>query len=370
MALPFGAHVPFTTQNPSPLSFGFGLGVPQHHLPPSPSAAPSFATQFTPQTPTTATSTTTPQRPPIPPRTSTKRRAEFDEQEDDAAMGEGARSPSPSDRPIRRLAGGKKLRMTPGTLKVEGKIEEEDVDVGSLLASLPPSSHLPLLTSLINERPELKLVVLSLIPRPTLDTAVQAINAGAKKLKDAYPYSVPPPTLPGSLGFGFGSTPTSQPAAPTNPMRDSYVRTRLRQPVKDFSKLLLSYMSYFSSTPAEKPSTATPSASNPAPSAQSSQQRQPTVPLHPTETFTFLQTVTSHVLKQPPLTIAELTRPTENVVFPRLAAEWSAWVNQINQDVNHLGKMYRGEVVAAWDRSLDELVEVEEQMLRSLQQHQ
>lgn len=138
MALPFGAHVPFATQNPSPLSFGFGLGVPQHHLPPpedpSSSTSASLATQFAPQTPQAAAATTTPQRPPIPPRTSTKRRAEFDENEDDAAMmGDGARSPSPSDRPIRRIGGMKKLRMTPTAVKVEGKIEEDDVDVGSLL---------------------------------------------------------------------------------------------------------------------------------------------------------------------------------------------------------------------------------------------
>lgn len=138
MALPFGAHVPFATQNPSPLSFGFGLGVPQHHLPPpedpSSSTSVSFATQFAPQTPQAAAATTTPQRPPIPPRTSTKRRAEFDENEDDAAMmRDGTRSPSPSDRPIRRIGGMKKLRMTPAAVKVEGKIEEDDVDVGSLL---------------------------------------------------------------------------------------------------------------------------------------------------------------------------------------------------------------------------------------------
>ncbi|KAG8957367.1 hypothetical protein FRC00_004076 [Tulasnella sp. 408] len=373
MALPFGAHVPFATQNPSPLSFGFGLGVPQHHLPPpedpSSSTSASFATQFAPQTPqAAAAATATPQRPPIPPRTSTKRRAEFDENEDDAAMmGDGARSPSPSDRPMRRIGGMKKLRMTPAAVKVEGKIEEDDVDVGSLLASLPSSSHLPLLTALINERPELKQVVLSLIPRPTLDTAVQAINAGAKKLRDAYPYSVPAPTWPGSLGFGFGSSTASQPA-PSNPMRDSYVRTRLRQPVKEFSKLLLSYMSYFSSTPAEQPPS-TPGPSNSAGSVQPSQ-RQPAVPLHPTETFTFLQNVTSHVLRMPPLTIAELTRPADNVVFPRLVAEWSAWVTQIDRDVNHMGKMHRDEVVKGWERGLDELVEVEEQMLRSLQQHQ
>lgn len=259
--------------------------------------------------------------------------------------------------------------MTPGVSKVEGKIEEDDVDVGSLLASLPPSSHLPLLTALINERPELKQVVLSLIPRPTLDTAVQAVNAGAKKLRDAYPYSVPAPTWPGSLGFGFGSGSSPQPAAPSNSMRDSYVRTRLRQPVKDFSKLLLSYTSYFSSTPVDQQPSAAGS-SNSATRAQPTQQRQPAVPLHPTETFTFLQNVTSHVLRMPPLTIAELTRPADNVVFPRLVAEWSAWVTQIDRDVNHFGKMHRDEVVKGWERGLDELVEVEEQMLRSLQQHQ
>ena len=248
------------------------------------------------------------------------------------------------------------MRMITTALKTaDGKDEEDAVDVGSLLgeslshrpraepgsdnrrftASLPPSSLLPLLTSLITERPELKPVILSLIPRPTLDTAIQAVNEGAKKLKEAYPYAT----------NAYGS------ASSSNPMRDSYVRTRLRQPVRDFTKLLLSYMSYFTSTPPHPPTT------NPTSISASSQ---PIVALHPTETFTFLHTVTLNLLRYPSLTLAEFARPAESVVFPRLHLEWNAWVSKIDEDVNKWGKMFRGEDAQAWERGLDELVAAEE----------
>ncbi|KAG8904977.1 hypothetical protein FRB99_000936 [Tulasnella sp. 403] len=216
-----------------------------------------------------------------------------------------------------------------------------------LSASLPPSSLLPLLTSLINEKPELKPIVLSLIPRPTLETAVQAINAGAKKLKDAYPYSSLS-TSASSAGFGFGN---SQATGPSSAMRDGYVRTRMRQPVREFSKLLLSYMSYFTSA-------------NAGPSNPSTSQRPPAVSLHPSETFTFLHAVTLHLFRLPYLTLAEFCRPSENVVFPRLQAEWTAWVQRVDDDVNKWAGMYRDEVVKSWERGLDELVAGEEQCLQ------
>lgn len=161
MALPFGAHVPFSAHNPSPLSFGFGLGVPQHHLPPppndfnamfaqsrNPAASPSLSQSQSSRALPSAEVGGTPQR------TSEKRRRQGDDQEDDAAMD---RSPSPADRPVRKL-GAKKLRQTPlarghsGVGVADGKSGqqdgEDDVDVGSLLGTRVV--HFLVLTNTLN----------------------------------------------------------------------------------------------------------------------------------------------------------------------------------------------------------------------------
>ncbi|KAG8928806.1 hypothetical protein FRC02_006448 [Tulasnella sp. 418] len=227
--------------------------------------------------------------------------------------------------------------------EVKPQEDEDSVDVGSMLASLPPASLLSLFTSLLSEKPELKPVIVNLLPRPTLETALQALNDGAKKLREAYPYSQPSFT---SSSFGFGAAPAgpSQPGQ-SGSMRESYVRTRLRQPVRDFTKLALSYISYFSS---------------PRPNNTSSSQRPPAVPLHPSETFTFLHCLSLHLLRLPPLTLAEFVRPSENILFPRIQQEWNAWVQKVDDDVNRWGGMYRDEVVRSWERALEELLAAEE----------
>ncbi|KAG9006732.1 hypothetical protein FRB93_008464 [Tulasnella sp. JGI-2019a] len=379
MALPFGAHVPVSAHHPSMLSFGFGLGVPQHHLPPPPNdeldamfaQAPNGLASPGPSYSQSSRSFLNSEVTNTPHRTSEKRRRQTDEQEDDAAMD---RSPSPMDRSVRKL-GAKKLRQTPlargysGIGSSDGKSSagqdgaEDDVDVGSLLASLPPSSLLPLLTSLVEKKPELKPIILSLIPRPTLETAIHALNEGAKRLREAYPYSLVSRSNSAGFGFGSGSVVQQQHHQPAG-MRESYIRTRLRQPVRDFTKLLLSYMSYFSSTPPMI--TETPNAggvhqtSGPGNTSEPIQKQQPVVPLHPTETFTFLHALTLQLLRLPSLTLAEFARPSENMVFPRLQAEWTAWVQKIDDDVNRWGGMYRDEVVKGWERGLNELLAAEE----------
>ena len=116
-------------------------------------------------------------------------------------------------------------------------------------ASLPPETLLPLLTSLIASQPSLKSSVLSLIPRPTLDTAIQATAKSAKKLLDAFPYSSLGTSAHGfgdfgrarspgygSAGFGFGQARPSPPfsaahtpdAHQTSGMRDEYIISRIR----------------------------------------------------------------------------------------------------------------------------------------------
>ncbi|KAG6862399.1 hypothetical protein C0995_011839 [Termitomyces sp. Mi166 len=140
------------------------------------------------------------------------------EAEDDSATGRDAsmdRSPTP-ERPKR--AAPKRARVLPqadASSKDDTELKENkapvgtddhDVDVGVLLASLPTQSLLPLLTSLLDAQPSLKATILHLIPRPTLETATQALAQSAKKLRDAYPYSSASsfgqPSFSTSFGFG------------------------------------------------------------------------------------------------------------------------------------------------------------------------
>ena len=139
-------------------------------------------------------------------------------------------------------------------------------------ASLPSQSLLPLLTSLLATQPALKSTVLSLIPRPTLETATQALDSAANKLREAYPYSNTPFSQPGSstsfgfgsggfgnnrsnlqstTGFGFGRPASNAFAShsasnQSSGMRDEYILSRLRPHINEFVAACQSYLPYFS----------------------------------------------------------------------------------------------------------------------------
>jgi Cut8, nuclear proteasome tether protein len=222
------------------------------------------------------------------------------------------------------------------------------------VATLPPQSLLPILTSLISAQPSLKHAVLELIPRPTVDTAVQAIAQSAKKLRDAYPYSNSSSFASSSItSFGFGSTSTSHRSSGfgygrsgshqllfghTNAnssqhggMREEYIVSRLRPHISDFVSACFSYLPYFSYV-------------SPQRLASASQKS------HPSETFNFLSALTSHILSQPPLTQASLV-PS---VLPRLQEEWKAWVRELDDIVNRQAGMFGIETVKGWEKELDE----------------
>ncbi|KAG5653581.1 hypothetical protein H0H81_012088 [Sphagnurus paluster] len=267
------------------------------------------------------------------------------------------RSPTP-ERPKR--AAPKRARVAPQTdssLKGGSELkenkapntDEHDVDVGVLLASLPPQSLLPLLTSLMNAQPSLKSTILPLIPRPTLDTATQALGQSARKLRDAYPYSSSP-TFGQSSSFGFGK---SQPSVfgqaihnnTNGGMRDTYIISRLRPHVTEFVAACLSYLPYFTSVP---PPSQSASASH-ATTLQSLHKDKS----HPSETFIFLSTVTNHLISQPALTQSQLLP----LLVPRLTEEWKAWIMKVDEIVNRQGGMFGSETVRSWERVLDEMAD-------------
>ena len=213
--------------------------------------------------------------------------------------------------------------------------------------------------ALLREQPGLKPLVLSLLPRPTLETALEALALASKTLREAYPYSAPPSIPSSSFGFGntggtftsrtlntaFGSVGRSLPqsqSSQTNPnsgsMRESYVISRLRPHISDFVSACYSYLPYFSYIPSP---------------SNSHQPHVPAIKPPAAEAFTFLSALTSQLFSQPQLTQNELCP----LITPRLLEEWGAWVNRVDEAVNRQGGMFSAEVARGWERSLDEFAD-------------
>ncbi|KIJ21824.1 hypothetical protein PAXINDRAFT_165201 [Paxillus involutus ATCC 200175] len=244
---------------------------------------------------------------------------------------------------------------------------DSDVDVGVLLASLPPQSLLPLLNSLISAQPSLKSLILPLIPRPTLDTAIQTLEQSAKKLRDAYPYSNAPSfssaSATTSFGFGFssqragfaGSMDDYQRNSGTGDgsgMRESYVLSRLRPHIHEFVSACMSYVPYFSYVTGTE-GTFQHQSESWSRSHSTALQLQHKDKSHPSETFVFLSALTAHITSQPPLTQGSLAP----LLLPRVSKEWDAWIDRIDEVVNREGGMFGGETVRTWEKTLDEFAE-------------
>ncbi|KAF8971411.1 hypothetical protein BDZ97DRAFT_1901598 [Flammula alnicola] len=213
---------------------------------------------------------------------------------------------------------------------------DDDIDVGMLLARMPPESLLPILLTLIEKQPSLKAAVIPLIPRPTLEIAVRTLAQAARTLRDSYPYS---------------NTPTFAGESNHPVMRNSYVISRLRPHISAYVTTCMSYLPYFSciSPPSQIPTSApTTNQANTATAIRSLQNHQ----FHPSETFLFLQAVTQQILNQPPLALAELAP----LILPQLSKEWSTWVDKVIEVVQQ-GRMFGSETVRSWIRGLDELAE-------------
>ncbi|KZT30629.1 hypothetical protein NEOLEDRAFT_1237852 [Neolentinus lepideus HHB14362 ss-1] len=355
-------HAGPVKQAPSPFGFGFGL---------SSSSAVGLNRpphgQFSAFQPAPAVVQPSPVR-------GTKRRHEPEEEENKQPRDESMdRSPTP-ERPKRAVPkrarmgvsaeGGGKGERPGKDGKCTAPSDQNDMDVGVLLASLPSESLLPLITSLLNAQPSLKPVVLSLIPRPTLDTALHAFAQAAKKLHDAYPFSIAssfssssapfsggfvhsrhnPGPVHSGLGHGFSQQPSqfsnlTQSDSLSGGMRDSYVLSRLRPHIDSFISTASTYLPYFSYV---APGTY---ATSQAPSILPHQKEK----MHPSEVFTLLSALTTHILDQPPLTQSALAP----LLLPRLTEEWKAWIARLDESVNKQGGMYREETVRTWERDLD-----------------
>ncbi|KAF8832266.1 hypothetical protein F5879DRAFT_873403 [Lentinula edodes] len=274
-----------------------------------------------------------------------KRRHEPEESENYRQDEVMDRSPTP-ERPKR--AAPKRLRTIPSdsASKEDGTstdsssrhaTEDKDIDIGVLLATLPPQSLLPILTSLIRSQPSLKSAILPLIPHPTVETATQALAESSKKLREAYPYSNNNSfSTSTSLGFGFGT------GSGSSGMSESYIQSRLRPHINEFVSTFTSYLPYFTyRSAASSPSTL-------------STQNKP----HPTEVFFFLSNVTGHILSQPQLA----QNGIEPLLLSKLSEEWNAWVARVDVVVNREGGMFGSDTVHGWVQRLDEFAAKDSQI--------
>ncbi|KAM6498030.1 hypothetical protein JOM56_005978 [Amanita muscaria] len=341
---------------PSPFGFGFGLS----------SAGPSLGpVGWQPTTPGHTNPAAFQQLASSVSRVQKRRLEQDDDAEAHKYSGQRDdsmdRSPTP-ERPKR--AAPKRAKLAPptssskdGQQSKENKSpnhDDDDIDVGVLLATLPTQSLLPLLNALLKAQPSLKSSILPLIPRPTLETAIQALAQSAKKLRDAYPYSNVGSQATTNFGFGRsqGNSHHQQHHVhnPSPGMRDSYVLSRLRPHISEFVSASFSYLPYFSYVS---------NAANDSSQIASKQSHSTTLQVlhkdksHPAETFLFLSALTNHVIAQPILT-QTLLIPT---LFPRLLEEWHAWVDRVDGVVNRQGGMFGRETVESWERGLDELAE-------------
>ncbi|KAI0080322.1 hypothetical protein K474DRAFT_1590181 [Panus rudis PR-1116 ss-1] len=353
-----GFHTNPMHHKPSALGFGFGMSSS-----PSVSSWPTTPVH-TPQSPWPHSHHATQ---PAPLRSSKRRYEAEDESEEsgrlprDVAMD---RSPTP-ERPKR--AAPKRARTSPAVATVQKDAKNEkgdstaestDVDVGVLLANLPPQSLLPLLNSLLTAQPSLKSTVLSLIPRPSLNAATEAVMNASRKLLDAYPYSNPSNSFGASSGFGFGRSTQTSTYGPsrqshTGGMREEYVLSRLQPHIAEFTSACISYLPYFSyvqSSSLSQPSSKDTQQHHQSASHASALQTLHKDKTHPSESFRFLQVIMDQILSQPPLTRTALL-PS---ILPRLVEEWRAWIAQVDEVVNRQGGMFGQETVRAWERSLDE----------------
>jgi len=317
-SLGFGAR----SHPPPALNFGFGM------------ANPSFNPLIVPS---------------LSPMRSNKRRLEGDSSDD----GMDTRSPTPEPMrrlPPKRLKGDTSLHTSEDQNNRDNKptkstdtrtiSETDDIDVGFMLALLPPQSLMPLITSLIKGNPSLKQTILSSMPRPSLDSALQALSQSSAKLKNAYPYTTPT--------FSFGQTNTnshplarntasltnSSSLASSSGMRESYIQSRVAPHLAEFTTNALSLLSFFTIT-------------SPSKGFQESK-------VHPSETFTYLAAVTREILSLPLICQAALRQ----TLIPRLMNEWKRWVRWVDDYVNNQGGMFGLAMLKGWESQLDEFAHI------------
>ncbi|TXT04313.1 hypothetical protein VHUM_04200 [Vanrija humicola] len=212
-------------------------------------------------------------------------------------------SPSPDDDEIeerseRRMAKVKRVRK-----EAQESVQEDKPDVGLLLASMPPTSHLPILLELLQENPALAPRVLRSMPTPPLSNVLETLERIVSK-----------------IGKAAGSW---EP-------QSGYVATRrwnrAGEHVQAWTKSASTYLKFFTTSN----STSTPT--------------------EPQTIYHLLHALTTTIVQI--LAIVPAGPPPNAKEFLDLAnsvlSAWSDWVSALSDEVNQRGGMFPQSTVQNW----------------------
>ncbi|KAJ9118210.1 hypothetical protein QFC22_004116 [Naganishia vaughanmartiniae] len=272
---------------------------------------------------------------------------------------------------------------------------EEEADLGVLLASLPSSTHLQILLSLLSSNPALKRAVLDLIPAPELEFAVKVLDEKCASLVGSVPVgaagvgaaatSTAAVRRAGNgASFGSGSsthgsigTVSSSATTAGGTVSDGYILNRLRIPFADFVQVVLTYLPYFigSSSPE---GTSTGSASQALNGKSSTSEgkgvvggrRQIPAP-HPSITFQYLSHLTALLIQRilpilPASVLYSASSPSQSTSTPpqlphlpillrSLENAWRTWLERVSEHVNVRAGMYAASMAHEWISGIEEL---------------
>lgn len=229
-----------------------------------------------------------------------------------------------------------------------------------MVASLPSSTHLQILHSLIASHPDLKPVIHALVPPPEVSFAIQVLDEKVQRIVEAVPIGAHVATAtpqtstarPIGAAFGFGST---RSAAPTNgTVSDGYILNRLRIPLTEFTNVALTYLPYFI--------TARETDKQPSP---------PTSPPHPSISFQYLSHLTTLIITRifpilPPTALhSPPTLPPLDTLLTALATAWDTWLAHISDHVNARAGMYPASMAEGWIAGIETLTGQAERLFRS-----
>ncbi|WWC66505.1 uncharacterized protein I206_100407 [Kwoniella pini CBS 10737] len=314
------SSLPFSfAARPSPLSFGFGLPTsPSGFSSPvrtpgavtwsSPSQSPTRAplSRFRSDTTSSLKRTRRSRSPSSSPPLTPSSPASSSSHARNAVYKVDLSSLALQDGPARSV---KKTRLEIGDDRQVGPSADE-VDVGILLATLPPSAYLPILLQLLQTHPSLSDTVLTQIPQPDVKNCIKEIQSGYEAVQRA---------AGGSFGIRGGSR-----------LSEARRWDRVRSDVELFCRTASTYIRYFTSN-------------NKSPIATEA-------------IFTFLQplTVSLSMLLQLVPANAEARNPVLELAKLVLSA-WTMWLDSLSNEVNQRGGMYPHSIVANWADTLDRM---------------
>jgi len=183
--------------------------------------------------------------------------------------------------------------------KLKPKIE-------SVLHSLEKEQLIDILSSLLDKNPKLSQDILTLIPRPTLKSVTNQLQAAEKKLNNSFPYTK------------WGAD------------RSDYSFNRVKPNLMELLDLTISYLKYFTNTE----------------NYGEELERE-----YPVVSMGYLEYATQLALRLPVWNQNYHNEITRELLLKKIGEAWEHVINEIGQRVQN-GKVYSSSLVGEWIKSL------------------